>query len=382
MPIYLKKSTSEILTEAIDKLQKNTTITSVGPGSVARAITEAVTSEIGALYDVLDFNITQSYISTATGSALDALGGLYGVTRKQVSDLAVVDKAIGSFIFYIDNPIAFDVTIPKGTNVYTSATSYVGRQHTFSTTQANVIPAGRTRTYASITPNFVDTVYTAGVGTLTFHDAVIPGVTLKCTNPKGIAPLPGYETDDDFRIRIMKQIRVTAAGTIEAVRFAGLSIPNVRDIKINQAPYGMGSFEAIIVPEQNQNVQQTLAAAKAAMDGVKPLGVRMFTRTPTILPLDLSVSVFVPGANNSQIADTVISRAVVGIRRYLESLMPGSPLVYNRLIQIIIDSSEIVRDVSINSISINGSPQLNKNYQPKDDEQISSGNIVVNIGSN
>lgn len=381
MPVYLKKSHSEVLSEALEKLTQTTTITSVGPGSVARSIAESITSEIGDLYDVLDFNITQTYISTATGSALNALGALYGIERKQVSDLAVVDKSLGSFLFYIDNALSVDVVIPRGTNVYTSVTSYVGRQHSFSTTTENVIIAGRTRTYASLTPNFVDTVYTAGANTLVFNDANIPGITLRCTNPKGIAPLPGYETDDDYRLRLMKSIRVTAAGTIEAVRFAGLGVANVRDIKITQAPYGMGSFEAIIVPEQNNNVQQTLVLAKTAMDTVKPLGVRMFTRTPTILPMDINVSLFIPGANATQISDTVISRAVVGIRRYLEGLMPGNPLVYNRLIQIIIDSSELVRDVSINSITINGSPQLNKNYQPKDDEQITSGNIVVNIGS-
>ena len=380
MPAYLRKSRAEVLTEAVEKLQKNTTITSVGPGSIARAIVESVTSEIGDLYDVLDFNITQTYISTATGTALDALGTLYGVTRKEVSDLAIVDKSMGSFIFYLETPKSSGVLIPKGTNVYTSVTSYVGRQHSFSTTQENFIPAGRTRVYAALSPNFVDTVYTAGPNTLTYHDSTISG--LKCTNPKGISPLPGHETDDDFRIRLIKQIRVTAAGTMDAVRFAGLSVPNVRDVTITQVPYGMGSFEAIIVPEQNQNVRQTIASAKLAMERVKPLGVRMFTKTPTILALNVDATIFVPGANTSQISETVISRAVVGIRRYLEGLMPGSPLVYNRLIQIIIDSSESVRDVSINSLTINGSPQLNKNYQPKDDEQLTSGNIVVNVGSN
>lgn len=381
MPVYLKKSKSEILSEAIEKLQKNTTITSVGPGSVARAITEAITSEIGDLYDILDFNVTQTYISTATGSALDALGGLYGVTRKQVSEMAIVDKSLGSFMFFIDNPVGMDLAIPKGVNVYTSVTSYVGRQHSFSTTQAYTIPAGRTRVYASISPNFVDAVYTAGRGTLTMHDLNIPGVTVKCTNPKAIAPLPGFETDDDFRIRLIKQIRVTSAGTMESVRFAGLSTPNVRDIKITQAPYGMGSFEAIVVPEQTGNAQQTMTNARIAMDAVKPLGVRMFTRTPVILPVDVKVTLFVPGASNGQLSESTISRATVGVRRYLEGLLPGTPLVYNRLIQIILDSSDIVRDVSINSMTINGSPQLNKNYQPKDDEQLTSGNIVVNIGS-
>lgn len=381
MPVYLKKNKSQILTEAIEKLQKNTQITSVGPGSVARAIVESITTEIADLYDVLDFNITQTYISTATGSALDALGALYGVRRKQVSELAAVDKAIGSFLFYIDSPVSQDIVIPRGTSVFTSVNSYVGRQHSFSTTEDNRIPSGRTKVYASLTANFVDSIYTAGRGSLTSHDANITGVNLKCTNPKAISPLPGLETDDDYRVRITKQIRVNSTGTSEAVRFAGLSVANVRDVTISQLPYGMGSFEAIVVPELKSNVSQTLNSARVAMNSVKPLGVRMFVRTPMILPIDISVSLFTAGIQDGRVSESTISRALVGIRRYLDSFLPGDKLVYNRLIQVVLDSSDLVQDVVVNSLTINGSPQLSKNFQPRDDEQLSSGNVVVNIGT-
>lgn len=382
MPAYMKKTKSEVLSQAIEKLQKQTNITSIGPGSIARALVESITSEIGDLYDILDFNIDQTYLSTATGSALDAIGALYGVERKTISELAAIDKSLGAFVFYVQTTQSFDIVIPQGTNILTSATSFVGRQHSFSTTAPTIIPAGRTRAYAGIVPNFVETVYSAGINTLTFHDAgEFNGVTVHCTNPKVISPLPGYETDDNFRLRIIKQIRVSAAGTAEAVRFAGLTISNVRDVKIRQVPYGLGSFEAVIVPERVANADQVVAEAKAAMDLVRPLGIRMFTKTPTLLPMDINVEIFMPGVGSSTIVNSVTSRVEVGVRRYIQSLLPGSQFVYNRLIQVALDSSDSVKDVSISSLTINGSPQLSKNYQPKDDEQLVSGNIVVNIAS-
>jgi len=382
VPAYLKKSKTEILSQAIEKLTNNTPITATGPGSIARSITESITSEIGDLYDILDFNISQSYVSTASGAALNALGSLYGVTRKQVSDLEVVDKSLGSFYFYIQSPQASDIVIPAGTNVYTSATSYVGRQHSFSTTEDAIIPAGRTRVYASLRPNFVDAVYTAGRGTLTFHDSSdIAAVTIFSTNPRPISPLPGYETDDDYRLRIMKQIRVNAAGTVESVRFAGLSVANVRDIKIRQAPYGMGSFEAVVVAEQGSNTAQTVSNVRTVIENTKPIGVRMFIVTPTLLPVDVTINLFVPGAGSTQISDAAKRRAEVGVRRYLQSFLPGEQLIYNRLVQVALEAHEFIKDVSISNLSVNGVPQLNKNYQSKDDQQLTSGNIVVNIAS-
>lgn len=380
MPVYLKKTRAQILTEALQKVETDTPITSLGPGSIARAMIEAVTTEIADLYEVLDFNIEQTYVSTATGSALDALGALYGVQRKSVSDLAVVDKSVGAFQFYIDAPHSADIVIPAGTNVYTAATSYVGRQYSFSTVSETIIPIGRTRAFASLQPNFVDTVYTAGRNTLTFHDATnLTNPVVRCTNPKPISPLPSYESDDDFRLRVIKQMRVTAAGTAEAVRFAGLAVPNVRDIKIRTAPYGMGSFEAVVVPEVSANRNQTLAAARIAMDEVRPLGVRMFVKSPQILPVDLEVDVFLPGGSSTRISDNISSRIKVGLTRYLQSLLPGQPVIFNRMVQIALDANELIKDVSISSVTINGSPQLMKNYQPQDDEQITSGNIVVNV---
>src|SRR5690606_28102489 len=104
---------------------------------------------------------------------------------------------LGSFQFYLSNPIGSDFTIPKGTNVYSSVDTYMGRQFSYTTTDEYTIPAGRTRVYASIKPNFVDTIFTAGVNTLTQHDMTSPvGATLLCNNPKVIAPQPGLEDDE------------------------------------------------------------------------------------------------------------------------------------------------------------------------------------------
>jgi len=382
MPAYFKKSTPEILGQALRKVQNNTPISSVSPGSVARALTEAITTEIGDLYDIMDYNLNQNLLSTATGSALDMFGVLYNVTRKTISDLATVDKILGSFMFYVLAPAPFDINIPAGTNIYTDTTSFIGQRFSYSLDSAITIAVGQTRAYGSLRPNFTDTVFTAGPSTLIVHDFASPnGVPVFCTNPKSISQLVSFENDDAYRARIIKNLRVISAGTVEAVRYAALSVSGVRDVSIKQSPYGMGSFEAIIVPETTGNASNTYSNAVASMEAVRPVGVRMFTRRPENIALDLEINLIMPITTQGQLTDTAIKRASVGILRYINGLMPGSPVVYNRLISIIIDSSPTVKDVIVKSYSINGAQLLRRNYKPAYDEQIVAGDISIGIAT-
>ena len=286
------------------------------------------------------------------------------------------------FSNYLNSPTSSDVTIPKGTKIYTNMSSLVGRRFSYSTTENVVIPAGRTRAYASIIPNFTDTTYTAGVGSLTLHDFPSSVTALVyCVNPKEIPVQFGYETDDAYRVRIIKQIRVTSSGTSEAMRFAALSSSGVRDVSITQLPYGMGSVEIVIVPDQNGDVNQIVANATAAIEAVRPSGIRLFIKTPTTQAVDINVSLIVPVVTSSQLIETIVKRATTGVTRYLNSLLPGKPLVYNRLVSTIIDSSDSVKDVVINNLKVNGTEILRRNYQPGANEQLTPGNIRVSLAT-
>lgn len=380
MPAYIKRNSADILAQALRKVTNNTPISSVSPGSIARALTESITSELGDLYDIMDYNLNQNILSTATGSALDLFGSLYNVKRKSVNDLASVDKTLGAFIFFVSNPAPYDIVIPAGVNVYTDSTTFIGQTFSYSIESSVTILSGRTVAYAGLVPNFNDSVFTAGANTLVVHDFTSPpGVTVYCNNPKSISQLVSYEDDDAYRTRIIKNIRVATGGTLEAVRFAALGVAGVRDVSIGQAPYGMGSFEAIVIAERNNNPNQVLTEATVAMEAVRPLGSRMFSRRPTLLALDLNIDLIMPLAGNNQITENSIKRASVGIVRYLNSLLPGDQIVYNRLISIILDSSDYVKDVIVKKYSVNGTEIIRRNYKPAYDEQLTPGDINIGI---
>lgn len=379
MTVYFKKSHDQIMREALAKIERDTPINATNPGSVARAITEAITTELGAYYDVLDFNITQSLVSTATGSALDRLGSLYSISRKTVGRVALAEQRVGSFYFYLDSTYESPIIIPSGTRVFTENVGYVGRQLVFTTNNEVIIPPGSLRGYVSITPEFSDGIFSAPIDTLTAHNYLGPSnVVVRCTNPKEITASEGYERDSDFRARILKGIRVASSGTMEAVRFAALNINGVRDVRVRQAPYGLGSFELLVVPEQADLSSSILVDVKLATDKVRPLGVTMFMRTPVLRPLQLQISVLSNSTSSPEYSN-LTDRVSMAIERYLNTLMPGDTIVYNKLIQAMMDSSGIIKDIQVLRYAPNGVDSVRRNYTPKEYEQIVPGNIQVSL---
>jgi len=379
MTVYFKKTHDQIMREALAKIERNTPINATNPGSVARAMTEAITTELGAYYDVLDFNITQSLVSSATGSALDRLASLYNISRKTVGRVARAEQRVGSFYFYLDSTYESPVVIPAGTRVFTDNVGYVGRQLVFTTNNEVIIPPGSLRGYVSITPEFADGVFSAPVDTLTAHNFLAPSnVVVRCTNAKEITASEGYERDSDFRVRVLKGIRVASSGTMEAVRFAALNVSGVRDVRVRQAPYGLGSFELLIVPEQADLISSIIVEVKTAVDRVRPLGVTMFMRTPVLRPLQLQVSVLSNSTSSPEYGN-LTDRVSTAVERYLNTLMPGDTIVYNKLIQAMMDSSGIIKDIQVLRYAPNGVDSIKRNYTPKDYEQIIPGNIQVSL---
>lgn len=377
---YLTKQGPQILVDALRKLSVTTTISNTSPGSVARALTEIITTELGDFYNILDFNTTQASVATAQGRSLDLIGVLYNTIRKSISNLAAVDASLGSFYFYIDTPYSANLIIPSGTHIFTDNTTFVGLQFSYSTVGDVVIPVGHTKAFASIRPDFSTANFTAGVGTLTvFNPSFIQplGTTIRCTNPKAIQAQILQEDDDSYRARIIASVRTATGGTLDAVRMAALNVSGVRDISIRNTPYGLGTFEVLVVSEDNSISTQVVLAVQTIIDATSPLGVRSFLRQPTLLPVDISCSIMIQPTALNVDKDNTISRTRVAILRYLNTPLVGTPLIFNELIQAAMNATDITTDIVFNNFAINGTPVLRRNYFPAADEQLIPGQITV-----
>lgn len=379
MALFIGKKKNDINRQILSKVQDTTAITATSPGSVARSFADAIGSQIGDYYRALDFNLSQKVVSTATGTALDRIGALYDVQRRTTSSLTVTDAKVGAFYFYLDQPFGSPITIPNNTRIYTTSDDFIGRQYQFSTTTAATIEPGETKIFVSIKPEFTDSVFSAGAGTLTVHDFQSPAGTLvKCTNPKNISPQPGYETDAIYREKIIKKVRTTNPGSPESLRLIGLSQRGIRDITIREAVYGLGSFDVIVVPEE------TRLAGKAALDvggvlqRVKPAGTRMNIKTPTVIAVDIHAAILVQ-SQSARADDLLLQRTKNGIIRFLNTFLVGNTLIYNQLIQSIMDVSDTIVDVQITRFAPNGVEVPRQNWKSTEEEYIVPGNIEVNF---
>lgn len=77
----MKKSRQDILSDLLGRLQEETPITNVDPGSIARTFCEILTEEFYSFYSQLEINSTMAFVSTANGRYLDMMGALLDCAR-------------------------------------------------------------------------------------------------------------------------------------------------------------------------------------------------------------------------------------------------------------------------------------------------------------
>jgi uncharacterized phage protein gp47/JayE len=369
MPVYGEKEKSDILVNVLNSLERNAGISASHPGSIARAFAEAFSTEIADLYSSLNFTIRQGALSTASGRNLDLIGELYGVSRKQISDAAALERQSFNIEFFIDNPYSQNITIPGNTFLYTDVESYAIRQYRFKLNGDITIAAGTTRAYGLAVPDFDDNTYVAATGSITQHNFIAPpGVVAYCMNTKEIYSAINSESDDNFRRRIISSIKTRAAGTTESIRFAALSVKGVRDVRIRESSYGIGSCDVIVVPESLSGIKRMPDIILSAIASVKPAGVRFNIRIAEQIPIDVQVSITVASAANGTIEAGIKNQAALFVKRYLNSLTIGDTVSVGEIERQVRLSSDFIRYVTINALSANGESISIKDFTPSSDK--------------
>lgn len=378
MAIYGLKNKSEILTGILDGLQRNAGITAIYPGSIARAFAEAVSEEVSDLYEAFRFSINQNNLASATGRNLDLIGDLYGVKRKLVSDEIANDRRSFNMEFFIDKVNSTDIVIPAGTLVYNDVSNFITKQYSYSLRSTVTISKGSKRAYGRVEPNFTDDAYVAPRGSLTKHN-YSGTVLVFCNNPKEVYSNINSESDENYRRRIIAYNKARTSGTAESVRFAALSVKGVKDVRIREATYGIGSCDVIVVPEVTSSIQNLPNNILTAINRIKPVGVRFNVSIAEKLETSVNITITVPSGNSSSVVTAIRNQAALFIKRYLNSLSVGDQLSISQIEQQVKLSSDVIRSVTINSITINGREIALKDFAPSSVRQyLVAGNVNVN----
>jgi uncharacterized phage protein gp47/JayE len=355
MPVVYTKTKTEILGRMLQSLEKNAGITATYPGSIARAFAESVAVEVGDLYDALKFAVNQTSIATASGRSLDLIGELYGVKRSTITQEAEQERMSYNIEFYISSPTSSDIVVPQDTVVFNDVTEFAERQYQYRLTASVTIVAGTTRVFGRVQPSFTSQDYTAAKNTLTKHNFVsTDGTIVYCSNPKEVYSMSGMEGDDNYRRRISMSIKERSYGTTESLRLNALAVPGVRDIRIRESSYGLGSCDIIVVPESQTIDPLFVQTLSDNLSGRKPVGIKLNIRIAERVPISLVASIVLPQGLSATAVSAMEGQANTFIKKYLNSFTIGSTMSFSDLESAIRSSSDFIKSVNILSVTARG----------------------------
>jgi uncharacterized phage protein gp47/JayE len=368
---FAPKSVSELNQRAFDYVLRNTDgkISLLTPGSTARALIETNNQTIDELNQSLSLYQAMAYLSTATGVYLDLIGELLGLTRRQAraATIASEDRAIR---FYVPNgllrdflPHPSDLTlglIPSGTTVSSADGSVV-----YIVDSDVTFPRAATEVFVPATASITGTSVNVGSFTLRRHSLGTTSVLV--TNPVSITTGRDTESDEEFRARIRARVRTTEGANETAVRLAVLSAPGIADVRLIPYKRGAGSFDALLIPIGNRITKEALEIAARNVSQVVAFGIHWRLREPKYVRVSMIISLSYAGilAGEQAAVRNNVERIVL---RHLGQIKIGGELVLNQLGSDILELEPRVKDYTIESLCINGRPQVLHNYSLNSDE--------------
>lgn len=199
-------------------------ITDFNEGSEIRNLLEALAVDIFHL-EFDNQNILRAcFLATSYGNYLDLFGEEYHAPR----DLG--EQARGVLTFSIPEATTTEILIPGGTSIFDSDTGIL-----FDTTGDTVINVGDTSATCSAVSRVIGEITNAKAGKLTvFADPNNkPYSSLTVTNVDAFTGGRDYETDDDYRRRLLQVKAQDSFGSKEYYTRLGESIDGVHDVLLH-----------------------------------------------------------------------------------------------------------------------------------------------------
>jgi uncharacterized phage protein gp47/JayE len=326
------------MVESINDLSKNTSITRLSPGGFARAILESINRRISEAYDVFDLNLARAFVSSAPGQYLELIGALLGVTRLS-SAAASVDQDTQVIKFYVSSGTfgsinnSNNITIPQGT-ILSTEDNNGGVQ--YRTIQTHTLVAGQSTAWVAAEAIVPGEDANVGSKSLVFHSFTnysdSDNKTLLVTNVYPIANGKNFESDENFRFRIVNRVLESEAANIVALRLAALTTPGVADIVVIPRYKGIGTF-GLIIKSTLPTVSQTLIDnVTANIYNVQAFGDIAYVKGPKETGFSFRTTIHydqrLPDDELKMIEDDLETN----VTEYVNNLDIGESLAINRMV--------------------------------------------------
>jgi uncharacterized phage protein gp47/JayE len=343
-------------------------------GSTLRAVLEADAS-IGLWMQWLILLVLRT-TRAATSSGTDLDSWMADLTLTRLPAVA----ATGTVTFSRFTP-SMSALIPAGALIRTSdgaqvfAVSMDTSQPAWSAASDGYIVAGGVISLdVPVTAQTPGSTGNVQASTITLLASALPGID-SVNNVNALQNGLDAESDDAFRSRFRNFIASRSRATPLAVGYAITSIQQGLNYTIqeNTDPSGqsvMGRFVVTVDDGSGSPSTALLSTVQTAIDAVRPVGSIFSVRPPTVLTVDISVTITVASGTVKAPVQALVGGA---IGSYINGLSIGSDLPLTKLAQIAYSASPAI--VNVSALVANGGAS-DINVAP--DGVVKAGLIAVN----
>jgi uncharacterized phage protein gp47/JayE len=313
-------------------------------GSVTRTLAEAFALEVALLQQAIQAAYDTGFVDTATGSALDQVVAILGLTRRSAQ------YAVGEVVFTRAAGVVGDIAIEAGVRLRTATDP----PRLFETTLSRTLRDGQLSVTVPIQAVVAGQNGIAQPGEITVMVRPIAGIA-SVTNPEGTAQGQAGETDEELRARAKQTMKQGGRATPAAIRSALLGVPGVRSVDLREdLQHEPGQVQLTV-----DCVETAVGEALATLEAYRAAGVRFVhnliqsekadgkaTVTLTMIPTEVRVWVRLSDPETSQeMTVRILTTVREAIRAYLDGLKVAESLAYSKLVSLAM-SGEGVADIA------------------------------------
>jgi uncharacterized phage protein gp47/JayE len=351
-------------------------LTDRNPGSVTTTMAEAFAREFAVLHKQMDGIYRSAFIDLASGTSLDHIAALLAITRKDPR------FASGEVLFKRGTPAPGDILIPAGTVVSTD------QGQNFETTDARTLRRGQLSIIAPVRAQLEGTPGRVDAATIKNINRPIFGIDA-VQNDAATFFASGRETDAELKNRVLGTIARAGKASVDAIRYALIEdIPEITEenIQVSENAEIVGLVEVKLgietsTPDLVSRVEESIFTARPA--GVRvthnlpsgtgsssQLAADAITRAQAVddlknqgelpdfqhLPADVLAGMpdrvllmraesflRLAGQNLSTAQKESIEDGVrTTITNYINGLAMGAPLVFNKLLGLVVQPEQIM----------------------------------------
>lgn len=352
MPLFAR-SYQELVSSSLEDLANNTNLTRLSAGGKARALLESVNRRLEETYDTFDLNMSRAFVSSAPGQYLDLIGGLLGVDRESART-AGVDADLNIIRFYVDSGTfgdinnSTDIVIPQGTIISTDDNE---SGVTYRLKSSAVLGASASLSYIAAEATIPGSDSNIGTGALRYHNFTDytdnANETLLVNNIHPIANGEDFESDANYRYRIVNRVLEAEAANLTAIRLAGLSVAGVADIIIKRRYRGIGTV-GVIIQSTTPSVSDSLVeAVRARVERVMAYGDIAYVMGPKETGVSFRFTVHYARKLSEDEMNLIEEDLDDVIMEYVNSLDIGDTFSVNRLVSELFAVSEDITNFGI-----------------------------------